>query len=77
VNVGVRHTANSGLQVYLGAEALNAPATDEKEIRYVAGVSWTNRMLMKRIEDAKNLAKQAALHATQAKKAVEDAKRKE
>jgi len=43
---------------------------DEAKIR-------KQRKLRKRIEDAKNLAKQAALHATQAKKAVKDAKQKE
>lgn len=68
VNAGLRHTAASGLQVYVAAEALNAPATDDKEIRYLAGVSWTNRALMKRIEDAKRLAKQAGRLASQAKK---------
>ena len=68
VNTGLRHTAASGLQVYVAAEALNAPATDGKEIRYLAGVSWTNRALMKQIEEAKRLAKQAGRLASQAKK---------
>ena len=57
INTGLRHTADSGLQVYVAAEALNAPATDGKEIRYLAGVAWTNRALMKRVEEAKRLAK--------------------
>ena len=65
INTGLRHTADSGLQVYVAAEALNAPATDGKEIRYLAGVSWTNRALMKRIEEAKRLAKQAGRLASQ------------
>ena len=52
INTGLRHTADSGLQVYLAAEALNAPAIDRKEIRYLVGVAWTNRALMKRIEEA-------------------------
>ncbi len=68
VNTGLRHTAASGLQVYVAAEGLNAPATDGKEIRYLAGVSWTNRALIKRIEEAKRLAKQAGRLASQAKK---------
>ena len=68
VNTGLRHTADSGLQVYLAAEALSAPAIDGKEIRYLAGVSWTNRTLMKQIEEAKRLAKQAGRLASQAKK---------
>ena len=72
VNTGFRHTAASGLQVYVAAEALNAPATDGKEIRYLAGVSWTNRALIKRIEDAKRLAKQAGRLASQAKKTIKE-----
>lgn len=72
VNTGLRHTAGSGVQVYIAAEALNAPATDGKEIRYLAGVSWTNRALMKQIEDAKRLAKQAARLASQAKKTTKE-----
>ena len=72
VNTGLRHTAASGLQIYLAAEGLNAPATDGKEIRYLAGVSWTNRALIKRIEEAKRLAKQAARLASQAKKTTQE-----
>lgn len=68
VNMGLRHTADSGLQVYVAAEALNAPATDGKEIRFLAGVAWTNHVLMKRIEAANRLAKQAGRLASQAKK---------
>ena len=74
INAGVRHTASSGLQVYLGAEALNAAATDGKEIRCIGGVSWSNRALMKRIEEAKRLAKQAAAIANQAKQIAEEAR---
>ena len=72
VNTGLRHTAASGLQVYLAAEALNAPAINGKEIRYLAGVSWTNRALIKRVEEAKKLARQAALLASQAKKTTKE-----
>ena len=72
VNTGLRHTADSGLQVYLAAEALNAPTIDGKEIRYLAGVSWTNRALMKQIEEAKRLAKQAGRLASQAKKTTKE-----
>ena len=74
VNTGLRHTADSGLQAYIAAEALNAPAIDGKEIRYLAGVSWTNRALMKQIEEAKRLAKQAGRLASQAKKTVKEEK---
>ena len=72
VNTGLRHTAASGLQIYVAAEALNAPATDGKEIRYLAGVAWTNRALMKRVKEAKDLAKQAGQLASQAKKITKD-----
>ena len=72
VNTGLRHTTDSGLQVYLAAEALNVPAIDDREIRYLAGVSWTNRALIKRIEEAKRLAKQAGRLASQAKKTVKE-----
>ena len=72
VNTGLRHTAASGLQVYLAAEALNAPAIDGREIRYLAGVAWTNRALIKRIEEAKRLAKQAGRLASQAKKTTKE-----
>ena len=72
VNTGLRHTTDSGLQVYVAAEALNAPATDGKEIRYLAGVAWTNRALIKRIEEAKRLAKQAGRLASQAKKTTKE-----
>ena len=75
VNTGLRHTAASGLQVYLAAEALNAPAIDGREIRYLAGVAWTNRALIKRIEEAKRLAKQAGRLASQAKKKVGEGKK--
>ena len=75
VNTGLRHTAASGLQIYVAAEALNAPATDGKEIRYLAGVAWTNRALMKRVKEAKDLAKQAGQLASQAKKIAKDNKK--
>ena len=76
VNAGVRHTGSSGLQVYVGAEALNGPATDDKEVRYIAGVAWTNAAVKQRIEEARRLAKQAGLIANQAKKAAEEARGK-
>ena len=72
VNTGLRYNADSGLQVYLAAEALNAPATDGKEIRYLAGVSWTNRALIKQVEEAKRLAKQAGRLASQAQKTTKE-----
>ncbi len=77
VNAGVRHTANSGLQVYFGAEALDAPTTDEKEIRYVTGVSWSNRAMLRQIKEMKRLAKRAAQLATEARNAVKESQAEE
>ena len=76
VNLGLRHTTESGLQIDLGAEALNPTSTDEREIRYLMAVSWTNRTMMKRMEDLKNLAKRAGELASEAKQAAQEAKRK-
>ena len=73
VNVGIQHLANSGLQVYLGAEALDSPATDGKEIRYVAGVSWSNRAIMRRVAETRRLAKQAGQLAAEARNTAEEA----
>ena len=72
VNTGLRHAAGSGVQVYIAAEALNAPAIDGREIRYLAGVSWTNRALIKRVEAAKRLAKQAGRLASQSKQTAKE-----
>ncbi|MDE0506635.1 MAG: hypothetical protein OXI86_21380 [Candidatus Poribacteria bacterium] len=74
VNLGMQHTAKSGLRVNLGAEALDAPTTDVKEIRYIAGVSWSNRAIMRQINEAKRLAKQAGKLAAEAKSAVKEAR---
>ncbi len=71
VNTGLSHTANSGLQVYLGVEALNALAIDQEETRYLAGVAWTNRSLMKQTEETKRLTEQAVKIANQAKRKAE------
>lgn len=72
VNTGLSHTANTGLQVYLGVESLNALASDKEEIRYLAGVAWTNRSLMKHAEDTKRLSEQAVKIANQAKRKAEE-----
>ena len=65
VNAGVRHTADSGLQVAIGVETLNAP----EDIRYLVSISWTNAQMMEQIAGAKRLARQAAKLASQAKRA--------
>ena len=64
INVGVRHTADSGLQVALGAETLNKP----EKIRYLVSIAWTNAQMMEQIAGAKRLALQAAKLARQAKR---------
>ena len=74
VNAGVRHRGNTGLQIFLGAEALDASVSDDKEIRYVIGVSWSNRETMRQIAEAKRLAKQAGRLATEAKSAAKRGK---
>lgn len=63
VNAGIRHTANSGLQIALGAETLNK----REEIRYLLSISWSNKKMLEQIEGAKRLARQAAKLASQAK----------
>lgn len=63
VNAGIRHTANSGLQVALGVETLNKP----EDIRYLLSISWSNAKMLEQIEGAKRLARQAAKLASQAK----------
>ena len=64
INAGVRHTADSGLQIALGVETLNKP----EDMRYLVSVSWTNAQMMEQIDGAKRLARQAAKLASQAKR---------
>lgn len=63
VNAGMQHTANSGLQIAIGAETLNKP----KDVRYLVSISWTNAQMLEQIDAAKRLARQAAKLASQAK----------
>ena len=63
VNTGIRHTANTGLQIALGVETLNKP----DEIRYLVSISWSNAKMLEQIDGAKRLARQAAKLASQAK----------
>lgn len=72
VNTGLSHTANTGLQAYIGVEALNALANDEEETRFLAGVAWTNRSMIKKAEDTKRLTEQAVKIANQAKRKAEE-----
>ena len=64
VNAGIRHTADSGLQIALGVETLNKP----EDMRYLVSISWTNAQMMEQIDAAKRLARQAAKLASQAKR---------
>ncbi len=63
VNVGLQHTANSGLRLAMGVETLNKP----DEIRYFTAISWSNSKLMEQIAAANRLALQAAKRAGQVK----------
>ena len=63
VNVGARHTANSGLQVALGVETVNKP----NEIQYHLAISWTNAKIIEQIASANRLAREAAKLASQTK----------
>lgn len=71
VNVGMRYTASSGLQVALGAETLNTP----DELRYLASVSWTNAQILEQIDETRRLIKLATELAVQAKRASEEKNR--
>lgn len=64
INAGLRHTADTGLQVAVGVDTLNKP----DETRYLFSVSWTNEKMIQQIAGANRLARQAARLATQAKK---------
>ena len=68
VNVGVRYSASSGLQVALGAETLNNP----DKLRYLASVSWTNARILEQIDETRRLIKRATELAVQAKRASEE-----
>ncbi len=68
INAGMRHTADSGLQIALGVETLNKP----EDIRYLVTISWTNDQMMEQIAGAKRLARQAAKLASQAKSKKEE-----
>lgn len=63
INAGLRHTADTGLQVALGMETLNKP----DDIRYLLSVSWTNEKMIEQIAGANRLARQAARLASQAR----------
>ena len=63
INVGIQHTANSGLRLAMGVETLNKL----DDIRYFTAISWSNSELMEQIAAANRLALQAAKRAGQVK----------
>ena len=71
VNAGVRYLLTSGLLLDIAFGALNAPLSEGKEIRYLLGVSFTNRMMLQKIEETSQLAKQAGKRANEALSQVE------
>lgn len=64
INIGMRHTSETGLLLALGVETLNKP----DEIRYHINVSWSNAKMLEKIESANRLARQAARLAAQARR---------
>jgi len=66
INVGVRYLLNSGLLLDVAFGAVNAPLSEEKDIRFLAGVSFTNQMMLRKIQEASQLAKQAGKRASEA-----------
>jgi hypothetical protein len=72
VNVGVRYLMGSGLLLDFALGALNAPLSEGKKIRYLFGVSFTNQMMLQKIEEASRLAKQAGKRASEALSQVEE-----
>ena len=70
VNVGVRYTASSGLQVALGAETLNNPDA----LRYLVSASWTNAQILEQVAETQRLITRATALAIQAKRARRETK---
>jgi hypothetical protein len=57
---------SSGLLLDIALGTLNAPLSETKEMRYLVGISFTNRMMLQKIEEASRLAKQAGKRASEA-----------
>ena len=72
VNVGVRYLMGSGLLLDIALGTLNAPLSEGKKIRALFGVSFTNQMMLQKIEEASRLAKQAGKRASEALSQVEE-----
>ena len=56
VSGSLLHTADTGLQTMVGSELLN----NGGQVRFLAKIAFTNKSLVKRIEETQRLAKQAA-----------------
>ena len=56
VSGNLLHTAATGLQTTVGTELLN----NGSQMRFLAKIAFTNKSLVKRIEETQRLAKQAA-----------------
>lgn len=63
VNAGIRYLTEGGLLLNLAATNLNKG----EEIRYLFGVAFTNRTMLKEIEEAKRLARQVGKNVEEAK----------
>jgi hypothetical protein len=74
VNVSIRYLLTSGLLLDIAFGSLNAPLSEGKEMRYLLGVSFTNLMMLRKIEEASQLAKQAGKRASEALSQVEKEK---
>jgi hypothetical protein len=66
VNAGARYLLSSGLSLDIALGNLDAPLSEEKEIRFLLGVSFTNRMILQKIKATSQLAKQAGKRASEA-----------
>jgi hypothetical protein len=74
MNVGIRYILTSGLLIDIAFGSLNAPLSAGKELRYLVGVSFNNRMMLQKIEEASQLAKQAGKRASEALSELEKEK---
>ena len=63
VSGSLLHTADTGLQTTVGAELLD----NGDQVRFLAKIAFTNKSLVKRIEETQRLAKQAARLVSQEK----------
>ena len=63
VSGSLLHTADTGLQTTVGAELLD----NGDQMRFLAKIAFTNKSLVKRIEETQRLAKQAARLVSQEK----------